>query len=85
MPLLEATYIGPRNPVCKCILSEEKGALFEAHSSAKGQSTQASNCQRLDQQGIVLPERSIGAHMTITDHTGALENHFGPARKGRKE
>jgi hypothetical protein len=35
VPLLEATYIGPRNPVCKCILSEEKGALFEAHSSAQ--------------------------------------------------
>jgi hypothetical protein len=40
--------------------------------------------ERLDQQGIVVPERSIAAHMTITDHTGALENHFAPARKGKK-
>jgi hypothetical protein len=38
--------------------------------------------QRLDQQGIVVPERSISAHMTITDYTFALENHFGPARAG---
>ena len=36
--------------------------------------------ERLDQQGIVVPERSISAHMTITDHGFALENHFGPAR-----
>jgi len=36
--------------------------------------------ERLDQQGLVVPERSISAHMTITDHGFALENHFGPAR-----
>jgi hypothetical protein len=39
--------------------------------------------ERLDQQGIVVPERSISAHMTITDNTRALENHFAPARAGK--
>jgi hypothetical protein len=39
--------------------------------------------ERLDQQGIEVPDASISAHMTITDYTGALENHFAPARKGR--
>jgi hypothetical protein len=36
--------------------------------------------ERLDQQGIVVPEESTAAHMTITDVTGALEKHFAPAR-----
>ena len=40
--------------------------------------------ERLDQQGITVPENSISAHMTITDHTGALEKHFAPARAGTK-
>jgi hypothetical protein len=36
--------------------------------------------ERLDQQGIIVPEESISAHMTITDHTNALKHHFAPAR-----
>ncbi len=39
--------------------------------------------ERLDPQGIEIPERSIPAHLTITDNLGRLENHFGPARAGR--
>ncbi|HEY6526448.1 MAG TPA: hypothetical protein VIY10_21870 [Solirubrobacteraceae bacterium] len=39
--------------------------------------------ERLDQQGIEVPEASISAHMTITDNLAHLENHFSPARKGR--
>lgn len=39
--------------------------------------------ERLDQQGIEVPERSISAHMTITDFTKALETFFSKARKGR--
>ena len=42
------------------------------------------NGERLDQEGIVVPEKSISAHMTITDHTRALEKHFAPARAGTK-
>ncbi len=37
--------------------------------------------ERLDQQGIEIPERSISAHMTITDFTNALETYFSKARK----
>lgn len=37
--------------------------------------------ERLDQQGITVPERSISAHMTITDHKGTLESYFAKARK----
>ena len=40
--------------------------------------------ERLDQQGIVVPEQSIAAHMTITDYTGVLEDYFAPARAGKK-
>ncbi|MCW3062983.1 MAG: hypothetical protein JWN32_155 [Solirubrobacterales bacterium] len=39
--------------------------------------------ERLDQQGILVPEGSISAHMTITDYTGALEAHFAPARAAK--
>jgi hypothetical protein len=40
--------------------------------------------ERLDQQGITAPVNSISTHMTITDHTGALEKHFARARAGTK-
>jgi Domain of unknown function (DUF4157) len=37
--------------------------------------------ERLDQQGIVVPEQTIATHMTITDHTGVAEiKYFVPAR-----
>ena len=39
--------------------------------------------ERLDQQGIQVPERSISAHMTISDFTNAMETFFTKARKGR--
>ena len=40
--------------------------------------------QRLDAQGIEIPEASIGAHVTITDYGHVLEKTFlGPARAGR--
>jgi hypothetical protein len=37
--------------------------------------------ERLDQQGIVVPEGTIAAHMTITDYKNLLEGIFGPARR----
>jgi hypothetical protein len=41
--------------------------------------------ERLDPQGIAVPAESTSAHLTITDHTRALEHHFAPARaKGKK-
>ena len=40
--------------------------------------------ERLDEQGITVAVDSISTHMTITDHTGALEKHFAPARAGTK-
>jgi hypothetical protein len=39
--------------------------------------------ERLDQQGIQVPERSISAHMTITDFTKVMETFFTKARKSR--
>jgi hypothetical protein len=39
--------------------------------------------QRLDPQGIVVPEASIAAHMTITDNLRVLEHYFAPARAGK--
>ena len=39
--------------------------------------------ERLDNQGIEVPERSIAAHMTITDHRNRFEDRFAPAR-GRR-
>jgi hypothetical protein len=39
--------------------------------------------ERLDQQGIEVPDASISAHMTITAYLHHLKNHFGPARGGR--
>jgi hypothetical protein len=36
--------------------------------------------ERLDPQGIVVPEASISAHMTITDQANRLEHYFPPAR-----
>jgi hypothetical protein len=40
--------------------------------------------ERLDQQGIQVPENSIAAHMTIADHAGRMEDHFARARKTTK-
>ncbi|MGB0095214.1 MAG: hypothetical protein WBP81_22090 [Solirubrobacteraceae bacterium] len=40
--------------------------------------------ERLDQQGITVPEKSISAHMTITDQTRARQHHFAPARAGTR-
>ena len=42
------------------------------------------NRERLDQQGIVVPERSISSHMTITDNTGALASLIAAARRKPK-
>jgi hypothetical protein len=38
------------------------------------------NGERLSELGIVVPDESLSAHMTITDHKGALEDHFAKAR-----
>ncbi len=39
--------------------------------------------ERLDQQGLQIPERSVGAHVTITDYGNLLEMKFlGAARAG---
>ena len=40
--------------------------------------------ERLDQQGIVVPEGSISAHMTITDNTGELWKLITAARAKKK-
>ncbi|MCE9669110.1 DUF4157 domain-containing protein [Myxococcus stipitatus] len=42
------------------------------------------NGERLDQQGIIVPEHSLSAHMTITDNTRSLEKYFAPARAKTK-
>jgi hypothetical protein len=36
--------------------------------------------ERLDAQGIRVPEKSISAHITITDQTRRMEHFFAPAR-----
>jgi hypothetical protein len=39
--------------------------------------------QRIDEQGIAVPERSIAAHITVTDQLGRMEALFAAARKGK--
>jgi hypothetical protein len=40
--------------------------------------------ERLDPQGIVVPERSSSAHLTITDKANRMEHYFAPARAKTK-